>query len=179
MLLRPATLDDCPGIAAAHVASWRAAYDGILDAQLLASLSESARAEGWRSVLRAGRSKLTVAEVAGRIAGFVSYGRCRDAGADAAQGEIWALYVDPADWNTGVGRRLLGEAVDDLERDGYRRVSLWVLAANGRARRFYRVAGFGDVSGASRMERVGAGRVEQVEMLRGRDACAGDPRVPG
>ncbi len=70
----------------------------------------------------------------------------------------------------GVGRRLLGEAVDDLERDGYRRVSLWVLAANGRARGFYRRAGFGDVSGASRMERVGAGRVEQVGMLRTPDA---------
>jgi len=64
------------------------------------------------------------------------------AGRAGSVGELYALYVTPAWWSTGAGRALMGSVLSALGGDGYRRVILWVLADNARARRFYERAGF-------------------------------------
>ena len=51
---------------------------------------------------------------------------------------MYALYAHPQHWSAGVGRALLGAAVEALD---VRPIALWVLAANARARRFYEIAG--------------------------------------
>ena len=64
------------------------------------------------------------------------------AGRAGEVGELYAIYVTPAWWSAGVGRALMGSVLPALEAEGYRRVVLWVLADNARARRFYERAGF-------------------------------------
>jgi ribosomal protein S18 acetylase RimI-like enzyme len=67
----------------------------------------------------------------------------RDSDADSQRvGEIASIYVDPAFWGTGVGRALSQEAIQRLVASGFAEISLWVLATNERARRFYEKAGF-------------------------------------
>ncbi|WP_245776042.1 GNAT family N-acetyltransferase [Saccharopolyspora flava] len=55
---------------------------------------------------------------------------------------VRSLYLDPAQWGRGLGRRLHDEALIVLRRDGYRRAVVWVLVGNVRARRFYERAGW-------------------------------------
>ena len=79
-------------------------------------------------------------------------------------GELYAIYVIPAWWSAGVGRALLGSVLPALEAEGYRRVVLWVLADNARARRFYERAGFAPDGGTNIL--TGLGGVLEVRYSR-------------
>jgi hypothetical protein len=46
-LIRPAHLDDAPGIARVHVDSWRTTYKGVIPDTILANLSYEARTQQW------------------------------------------------------------------------------------------------------------------------------------
>jgi GNAT superfamily N-acetyltransferase len=58
-----------------------------------------------------------------------------DAESDTA--EVSGLYVHPDGWGQGVGGTLLESVLERLRLDGFKAATLWVLAANERARRFY------------------------------------------
>ncbi len=98
----------------------------------------------WREVLdeSGAERRVDVADCAGRVLGFVATGPSREDPPAARVGELYALYVDPTCWSTGVGRALLASATSRLARSGVREALLWVLASNVRARRFYERAGW-------------------------------------
>jgi len=52
------------------------------------------------------------------------------------------LFVRPAAWGTGVADELHAAALDALRELGTATASLWCLAENGRARRFYEQRGW-------------------------------------
>jgi RimJ/RimL family protein N-acetyltransferase len=72
--------------------------------------------------------------------------------------------VTPAHWSTGAGRALTDAALDGLRVAGYRRVVLWTLTENARARRFYAKAGFAP-DGATNVL-AGLGNVEELRYAR-------------
>jgi RimJ/RimL family protein N-acetyltransferase len=74
------------------------------------------------------------------------------------------IYVTPAWWSAGVGWTLMGSVLSALEAGGYRRVVLWVLADNARARRFYERAGFAADGGSNVL--TGLGCVLEVHYSR-------------
>jgi ribosomal protein S18 acetylase RimI-like enzyme len=141
LTIGPARADDAPVVAALHLLSWQQAYGGLLPAEPLAQRSLSTLAVQWRQAILSGTVSLALAREGAGAAGFVSFGRCRDADADDTCGEIWALYVMPSHWSRGVGRALWLHACEQLRTAGFVQVSLWVLADNERALRFYRRAG--------------------------------------
>ena len=65
-----------------------------------------------------------VAERVGEVVGFVAVGASRD---DDADGELYAIYVDPEHWGTGVGRKLIHAAETQLRVLAHRDVVLWVF----------------------------------------------------
>jgi ribosomal protein S18 acetylase RimI-like enzyme len=142
MQLSLAVNDDALGIAETHVRTWQAAYQGIVPAEYLDSLSVVTREAAWRESIIRGTPEILVAREQAAVSGFVAYGACRDEGVSTSQGEIWAIYVTPSLWSRGIGRRLWLAARERLTQQDYQRVSLWVLAENVRAIRFYRAAGF-------------------------------------
>jgi ribosomal protein S18 acetylase RimI-like enzyme len=73
------------------------------------------------------------------------YGPSRDD--DIPGTEVYAIYVLPEEFSTGMGRALMAAAVAELP--GAAEVGLWVLADNPRARRFYERFGF-TLSGRSK-----------------------------
>ena len=77
---------------------------------------------------------------------------------------MYAVYVAPAHWSTGAGRALTDAALDGLRAAGYRRVVLWTLTENDRARRFYDKAGFAS-DGATNVL-AALGRVEELRYAR-------------
>ncbi len=158
MIVRRARLPDAPAIAAVHVDSWRAAYLGLVPATVLNQLSVRARAASWTRILADGEargSRCWVAVLDGRIVGFLSAGPTRDADDHRGQvGEIYAIYLAPTAWGRGVGGELLRVAEDDLSERGYRVATIWVLAGNARARRFYQQCGY-ESDGGIQNEEIG------------------------
>jgi GNAT superfamily N-acetyltransferase len=133
-VIRPGKPEDADGVARVHVETWQAAYAHALPRDRLATLDLAERAELHRH-----RPPTFVADLDGEIAGFVSVGASRDEGFD---GELYAIYVHPAHWGTGVGRALIAAGEQELAKLGHRDAILWVLDDNPRARRFYELAGW-------------------------------------
>ena len=142
--IRAATPEDARAIAWVHVASWRWAYRDLLPADVLASLSVEGREEMWRSLLSATdpRSFAIVATDDGAVVGFTSAGPSRDVEGPPPTAEIFTLYLVEHVVGRGIGRRLFSELLDRIRAHRYERATLWVLAANERARRFYEAAGW-------------------------------------
>jgi GNAT superfamily N-acetyltransferase len=145
-VIRPGTPEDAEGVARVHVETWQAVYAHVLPHERLHALSIEQRADQWRS------QPPVVAEVDGEIVGFVSVGASRDEDAD---GELYAIYVLPDHWSTGVGRALMEAGEAELRRLGHRDVVLWVLDDNPRARRFYELAGWATDDSARGIEIFG------------------------
>ncbi|BES73198.1 GNAT family N-acetyltransferase [Marinobacter nanhaiticus D15-8W] len=142
MQVEPATLEDCLAIAKVHVESWQVAYRDFLPADYLATLSTEKRAATWREFVTRYPGRLLVARDAEHIVGFVAFGPSRDTGAPSDRAEIWSIYVKPSSWSSGVGRCLWLAALKQIRAAGYASVSLWVIAGNERAIRFYTGTGF-------------------------------------
>lgn len=175
MRLRPATLADADALGRMHVETWQAAYRGIVPDERLDALSVVERAERWRSGLTvpAARRDL-VADVDGRIAGFVSFGPCHGVhGLPAEEGvaEIYGLYVHPDFWRAGVGRALIDIALAEME-PAYRAVVLWTWERNARARAFYERLGFTHDGTTVTSDRFGV-PLSEVRYRRGTSAPAG------
>jgi GNAT superfamily N-acetyltransferase len=139
-VVRPATLADAEAIARVHVRTWQGAYGHVFPAHRLASISLERRAELWRSALPGAPAAL-VAEVDDEVVAFASVGPSNDADGDGV-GELYAIYVEPEHWDTGVGRELAAAADDALRALGFGEATLWVLEDNPRARRFYEAGGW-------------------------------------
>jgi ribosomal protein S18 acetylase RimI-like enzyme len=161
MQISHAALEDAHAVAVIHVSAWQAAYRGIVPSDYLDGLSVEKREASWRAAIAGNDLHLLVAKLNDHIVGWVAFGACRDAGAATTHGEIWAIYVAPAHWSCGVGRAHWLAARTALVQLGFKNVSLWVLAANARAIRFYLGVGFVKKLGSD--ERVKIGGVELLE----------------
>jgi GNAT superfamily N-acetyltransferase len=142
--VRQARPEDARSVAEVHVASWRHAYRGLLPDEYLDRLSVDDRETMWLGAFTDPdpKSGAVVAEASGRIVGFASFGPSRDEGVPDGTGEVPAIYVEPAVLRTGVGRELFEAVTAALRESGFTRATLWVLEANGSARRFYERAGW-------------------------------------
>lgn len=142
--IRPAQPADAAAIARIHVAAWQAAYAGIIDAAYLAGMSVAQREAYWAKAMVQGAPEVLLAQDGsnGAVIGWVALGDCRDPGAPATRGEVWAIYVDPARWSRGAGHALWQHARARLLASGKTEASLWVLAANEHAIQFYMRQGF-------------------------------------
>jgi ribosomal protein S18 acetylase RimI-like enzyme len=157
MQIRTATAADAPHIAHLHVETWRAAYRGQIPNAVLDGLGLERRAAFWQERLAAAPGQVFVAEQSGSIAGFCDLIPSRDKDADSGSvAEIAAIYVLPQHWRMGAGRALCDTALAEARRRGYKVVTLWVLASNDRARRFYAAMGFG-LDGATKTDRTADG----------------------
>lgn len=135
--LRPAVPADARAVAEVHVRSRTHAYADLLEPRALAERTVETETERWAGHLEAGATETWVAEVSGRIAGFVTVGAGEDADATPQTGAVHALYVDPPAQGAGVGSQLLEHAEARLRAHGRSEVILWVYAENGLARAFY------------------------------------------
>ena len=166
MKIERAISEDVPAIARAQVRSWQAAYECIVPAEQLATLSVERREALWRELLARGAPELLVAKDHEYIVGFVAFGRCRDEDAIASRAEIWSMYVIPSHWSQGVGTQLWNQARERMSELGYRTVSLWLLAANTRAIQFYDRMGFDlDEDAASKEVVIGGQALREVRYI--------------
>lgn len=143
LAIRTCTSLDAAAVESLRVEGWKSAYRGMIPDAFLDSMPVDVEARRRRTTERAAGILESVAVRDGTVIGWVAAGPCRDGdrpGPD--QGEVYACYVLPAWWRHGVGRILLTHATGALTASGRGDISLWVLEANKRARRFYESFGF-------------------------------------
>jgi GNAT superfamily N-acetyltransferase len=161
-LVREAIPDDADAIGSVHVRSWQAAYVGVIPQPILDRLSVERRASSWRGVIeRGGAERVWIVEDGSRVRGFVSIGPARDEDLPPGAGELYAIYLEPEVWSTGLGRQLLATATADLRERAYAPLILWVLTDNPRARRFYEAAGW-HADGTSRVLDFDGTPIEEI-----------------
>lgn len=123
---------DAEDVARVHVAAWRDTYAGVLPTAYLVNLDQGAHARRWRALLAHPdpQRPTFVAETPDRqILGYGSCGPARGRTA-RADGEIYALYVDPAVQEAGVGKGLVAAMAQALHDAGIGPVCVWVLRDN-------------------------------------------------
>ncbi len=154
--IRLARPGDAGAIAEVHVATWRAAYPGMLPDRVLLGLSPEREGAYWRHAIatqgRAGFVQVAEGETGG-IVGYGSAGPARASGLDFA-GEVYTLYVTPDHQGRGLGRALLHAMFERLRRERRNSALIWVLAANP-ARYFYQAMG-GELVAERRERHFGA-----------------------
>jgi diamine N-acetyltransferase len=143
MNIRKAEMRDVEALARLAVKTYAAAFGasmsaGDLDAHLRKHLSVESIG---RMVVD---DVVLVAEIDGRMVGYVQVGKARFEQDARLYGEyeLRRLYVDGEMQNKGIGAGLMGAAIDTAERAGARRIFLDVWERNAGARRFYERFGF-------------------------------------
>lgn len=165
---RIADIRDAADIARVHVASWRAAYRGILPDDLLDRLTVADREALWQQVLSDNRVRVAVVEENAAVHGFISVGPSRDTDADKHTGEVSAIYLAPNAWRRGHGTLLMNHALQVARANGWSQLTVWVLRDNTNARRFYEHMDF-NPDGAQREEMVQGAAVTEVRYIRRAD----------
>jgi ribosomal protein S18 acetylase RimI-like enzyme len=138
--IRPAHIEDAPGIANVHIDTWRTTYAGIVPQAYLDQLSYEERTRRWNSWLSNPQTYTYVAEDESRqIVGFVSGGP-ENTGDPTYKAELYAIYILKAYQGQGTGRRLTETLVKRLLQEGMTSMLLWTLPTSP-ASRFYEALG--------------------------------------
>ncbi len=165
LVVRAAQAEDATEIAGVHVRSWQVGYRGLMsDAYLDGLRPEDRMAQYTLDSTEPGTPATIVAAVGSVIRGFATIGPSRSDGS-GDEGELYALYVDPAYWGHGVGRLLMEEARARLAGRGFGEAILWVLLGNERAIRFYDVDGW-QPDGYRRREEVHGVLADEIRLRR-------------
>jgi ribosomal protein S18 acetylase RimI-like enzyme len=159
--IRRAKSEDAAALSGVFDAAWREAYQGIIPALALERMMARRGPRWWLSTIGRGRP-LVVLDVGESIAGYVSYGRCRDRSLPA-DGEVDELYLAPEYQGLGFGTRMFRAVRNDLSDREIKRVVVWALSDNERACAFYQRLGGKLI--AETTERIGGAQLSKVAYL--------------
>lgn len=163
--IRAATLEDKRAVSQVHVRSWQVGYQGLIPDDYLRAMTPQSREERYTFGSDDPTDPLTMVAVDREvICGFATVGVAR-VDDRLHEGELLALYVDPAYWGRGFGRRLIAHARGLLCSMDVTTAVLWVLKGNQRAIQFYERDGWSSV-GATREENVWDVVVDELRYTR-------------
>ncbi len=128
--LRAATPDDAATVADIWHEGWHLAHPGHVPD----GLTERRTLEAFHQRAPQRVADTTVAEVEGRVAGFVM----------VVGDEVEQVYVAPEAFGSGLAGVLLAEAERQVAVQGHRTAWLAVATGNSRARAFYEKQGWAD-----------------------------------
>ena len=145
--IRPAALEDAPKCADIHMRSWVFAYSQYIPMEIIEQ-HNTRRPVMWEKMLKNNIDTHFVAVYQGKIIGITSINSPRDQDLPNTVYELTGLYFDPDYIGKGFGKKTMDWVKNEISTRGYRKISLWVLSQNTRAKTFYEKNGFkpdGDV----------------------------------
>lgn len=163
VVVRPARPEDVEEIVEVAIEAWREGYRGVVAPNLMPD-RRALQARIQERVAERG-PPIAVGELDKDVRGWITFGASRDTGVAPSVGEIWAINVHPNSWRRGIGRELVGYAVDRLVTGSFSEVTLWTFRDTPRSRSFYEVLGF-RADGATQRRRASGGAVEMRYRMR-------------
>jgi ribosomal protein S18 acetylase RimI-like enzyme len=151
--VRAARAADADGLARVQVASWRAAFNGLVPDAVIAELTSDATiiqfAERWRDAISSPPSSKHRVHVAVEqpgapdILGFAASGPATDEDRwPGTDGELYELHVAPSVAGQGHDERLLHAVADTFAEDGFSTGYTWALAGDEARIGFLEAAGW-------------------------------------
>jgi ribosomal protein S18 acetylase RimI-like enzyme len=151
--VRAARASDAPGLARVQVASWRAAFAGLVPDAVIAELTSAEAigqfAERWREAISAPPSSKHRVHVAvekpgdPEILGFAASGPATDEDRwPGTDGELYELHVAPPVAGDGHDERLLNAVADTFAEDGFSTGYTWALSGDEARIGFLEAAGW-------------------------------------
>ena len=144
MKIREPIGKDAKKIAKVHLQVWQETYKGILPEEVLNEINFEKILDMWMKILGKKTSEtlnLLVAEVSGKLVGFIGFGAPRDKEMPF-DCELTAVNILKKYHQKGIGKSLVCEAINKLKNAGYKKMYLWVAQDNKNAVGFYEKIGF-------------------------------------
>lgn len=139
IIIRPAKIEDSPGIARVRIDTWRSAYKGIVPQKHLDELSLPAITVQFQDLFQQDSLCLWVGEEKDEIIGFAYAGEYR--GDDPAAGEVYAIYILDNYQGQGIGHQLMAAVCQQLRQSGKTSLYLDALETNPYRRFYERLGG--------------------------------------
>ena len=146
--------------------AFRRSYGGASCFRPARPVSAESRLSYWREAIEFSEPQVQVAVEQGKVVGFVGFDRSRDKGTPPSTGEIWAIYVQEAQWGQGTGLALWDAAREGLIEEGCTKVTIWLPLGNERALRFHELAGFKRELASARTVPLGTMKIEEIRLQR-------------
>jgi ribosomal protein S18 acetylase RimI-like enzyme len=132
IIVRPASLNDCPAIARVQVDSYLDAYAGMFPPSYFAHFTYEEQTDDWKTFLEAkdsGQILLVADGATGQVCGYCLAKLKKDI-YPGYNAELVAMHVLPRLRRKGIGRHLLQNMKVELHAQGTESVMLWTLQGN-------------------------------------------------
>lgn len=140
--IRRAKIGDEKALARIQTESWRAAFAGIVPAELLAQCTSLERAgKMYARLLSERRGNGYILELDGKAHCIAWWDTAKSEDMPGAA-ELRCIHSLPDNWRRGYGSRMMERVLADVKAAGYTKILLWVFTDNVRAIRFYEAQGF-------------------------------------
>jgi GNAT superfamily N-acetyltransferase len=150
--------------------TWRLAYQTVLPAEILDSLTVAQIAASWHAAITTPptpRHRVLVATEGAQRVGFAAFGPDADRQPEdpgpQTSAAVSMLLVEPRWGRRGHGSRLVAAVADLARAGGVNRLVAWVPAGDSASLRFYRSAGW-EPDGLRRDLDTGAGTVTELRL---------------
>lgn len=142
LVIRKMEVEDAEGIVDVAEKTWRTAFTGILSEATLKEKEEKRdeRIANWRTAPTTEGEIVFVAELDGKIVGFIEGGLQAEDKKYRTSAEIGNLYVLKEYQKFGVGKLLFNTMLEELKLRGCKNVILYVIEKNN-AKDFYKKMG--------------------------------------
>lgn len=142
-LIRYANLKDSDVLGKIHSESLQEAFKNIIpDHVLSVDFGIERRTRGFIRELSEGSPRTAIIFEGNEPAGLISFGKCRYGDNDKSWIEIWRVYFAPKFWGSGIAKELMEWGINEILKENFTNIELWVLEENIRARKFYEKMGF-------------------------------------
>lgn len=164
IMIREVKQGDEKALAYIQTESWKAAFAGIVPADLLETCTELTRAENmYAKLLNEGKGNGYILEIGGQ-AHCIAYWDVSREKDMPGYAELICIHSLQDRWHQGYGSKMMEHILGDIRNDGFEKVMLWVFEENMRAISFYKKHGF--AANGKRQEALGSIEVMYEKSLK-------------
>lgn len=140
--IRKVKQGDADTLAYIQTESWKTAFKGIIDAEVLETCTNIDKARAmYQRLLDDNKGNGYILTVDNKPHCIAYWDKARDLEL-AGKAELICIHSLPNNWHMGFGSKMMDMVLSDIKSSGYSEVVLWVFRDNLRARAFYEAKGF-------------------------------------
>ena len=140
--IRKVKQGDADTLAYIQTESWKAAFKGIIDDEMLEKCTDILKARlMYQRLLDDNKGNGYILTVDDKPHCIAYWDKARDSDL-IGKAELICIHSLPDNWHKGFGSKMMDMVLEDIKKSGYSEVVLWVFRDNLRARAFYEAKGF-------------------------------------